>query len=208
MVRPDKAIESVVTALKQSDRLPEATTYSIYEIDSDGGQANLRPPIVEITTTDVIRSSPHNTELQRYVTDDNGNEIGRLYRSEFEMPIQIDVWTAEGGEYDPHEIGESVRYALYQYDDQQRGNTLPDPDDPTTTANDIVHFTLGDGGVRNDLSMTPALRRWRHSAELWFYEEVNTAVEYGAEPYVANVVTPNGDDVQGNGPVIEFNATT
>jgi len=193
MARPDTVLDGVVTALKESDRLPDSTTYSIYELDSDGGQANLRPPVVEVTTTDVVRSSAHNTDFVEYATDTQGNEIGRIFRSKFEMPFQIDVWTAEGGQYDPHEIGEEVRYALYQYDDQQRGDPLPDPSDPSTKLDEVVKFMMSDGGVRNDLSMTPALRRWRQTGEVWFYETVNTAVEYGADPYVARVLSGNGD---------------
>lgn len=207
MVRPDTALESVVTALKESNRLPDATSYSIYEVDSDGGQSNLRPPIVEITTNDVVRSDPHNTDLVGMATDDAGNEIGRIYESNFEMPIQIDVWTAEGGQYDMHEIGEAVRYALYQYDDRQRGKPLPDPDDPTRSLADIERFTISDGGIRNDLSMTPALRRWRQTGDVWFHERVNTAAEYGPEPYVANVITPKDGEFYGDGVVIEFDAT-
>lgn len=192
MVRPDTALNAIATALKESGRLPEATTYSVYEIDSDGSQANLRPPIVEITTNDVVRSNSHNTDLVDYATDDNGNDIGRIYEARFEMPVQIDVWTAEQGEYDPYEIGQAVRYALYQYDTQQRGDPLPDPTDPTQTVPEVSRFMMGDGGVRNDLSMTPALRRWRQSAEMWFHETVNTAEEYGADDHIAQVVTGDG----------------
>jgi hypothetical protein len=206
MVRPDTALEGVVTALKESGRLPSATTYSVYEIDQDGGQSNLRPPIVEVTTRTVVRSAPHNTDQIGFATDDNGNQIGRIYRSKFEMPVEIDVWTAEGGDYDPHEIGEAVRYALYQYDDQQRGDPLPDPDDPSTSLSEIEKFTMGDGGVRNDLSMTPALRRWRQTGEVWFHETVNTAEEYGSENFVVNVVTPSEDDITTDGDTIEFNS--
>lgn len=208
MVRPDTTLESVVTALRESERLPDATTYSIYEVDSDGGQSNLRPPIVEITTVDVVRSNAHNTQQIGFATDNAGNHIGRIYEAEFEMPVEIDVWTAEGGQYDPHEIGESVRYALYQYDAQQRGDPLPDPDDPSTALDGVVRFTMNDGGVRNDLSMTPALRRWRQTGEVWFTETVNTAEEYGAEDYVANVVTPSGDDATGDGETIEFTTSS
>lgn len=200
-------MDGVKTAIEQSGRLPDATTYSIYEIDSDGGQSNLRPPIVEITTTDVIKSDPHNTDLIGYATDDQGNDIGRIYQADFEMPIQIDVWTAEGGQYDPHELGEAVRYALYQYDDQQRGDPLPDPSDPSTNLSDVEKFMMGDGGVRNDLSMTPALRRWRQTGEVWFHETVNTAEEYGAQDYVANVISPSDGNFDADGVLIEFDAT-
>lgn len=193
MVRPDTALQSIVTALKQSDRLPDATSYSIYEIDSQGGQSNLRPPIVEVTTADVTRSRPHNTELVGHSTDSNGNQIGYIYRSLFEMPFQIDVWTAEGGDHDPYEIGEQVRIALYRYDDMQYGKPLPDPDDPTTALSEVERLQVGDGAVRNDLTMTPALRRWRQTGEMWFHETIDTAAEYGSEDYVARVISGDGD---------------
>lgn len=221
MVRPDTALDGVVTALKESNRLPDATTYSIYEVDSDGGQANLRPPIVEVTTNDVMRSDSHNTDLVGMETDNAGNEIGYIFNAQFEMPFQIDVWTAEGGDYDPHELGEAVRYALYQYDDQQRGLPLPDPNDPSTNLSEVEKFTMGDGGIRNDLSMTPALRRWRQTGDIWFHETVNTAEEYGASDYVYRVISGDGDVIASkdtseltemdsahvDGATIEFDAT-
>lgn len=221
MVRPDTALKSVATALKQSDRLPDATTYSIYELDSDGGQSNVRPPIVEITTTDVVRSDPHNTNLVGYETDDKGRQIGYIYEARFDMPFSIDLWTAEGGQYDPHELGEAVRYALYKYDAHHVGDPLPNPDNPDQRQPEIRRFTVGDGGVRNDLSMTPALRRWRQTGELWFHETINTAEEYGAHDYVAHVVSGDGDVIASEDPsnveatsyahtdneMIEFDAT-
>lgn len=221
MVRPDTTLKSIVTAIKESGRLPNATTYSIYEIDSDGGQANLRPPIVEVTTQDVIRSSPHNTDQVGFETDDNGNEIGYIFQTKFEMPFSIDVWTAEGGPHDPHEIGEQVRYALYEYDDFQYGQPLPDPDNPSVPLDEIEKFMIGDGGVRNDLSMTPALRRWRQTGEVWFHETVNTAAEYGPEDYIVRVLSGDGDVIASqdsseitemntahvDGATIEFDAT-
>lgn len=207
MVRPDTVLESIKTAIEQSDRLPTATTYSIYQIDTDGGQSNLRPPIVELTINDTIRSAPHNTDLVGTATDSAGNHIGRIYQGEFEMPFQIDVWTAEGGDYDPYELGSAVRYALYQYDDTQRGDSLPDPDNPSISIDEVEKFSIGDGGVRNDLSMTPALRRWRQTGEVWFHETINTAEEYGPSPFITDVVTPTSEDMYGDGLTIEFDAT-
>lgn len=199
MVRPDTVLNGVKEAIKISDRLPRSTTYSIYEVDQDGNQANLKPPIVELTTTDVPRSSVHNTDLVDYATDEQGNEIGRIYNAKFEMPFQIDVWCAEGHTHDPYDLGSRVRRALYQYDDQQRGDPLPDPDDSSVPLDGVEKFMLNDGGVRNDLSMTPALRRWRQQGEVWFHETVNTAAEYGAEPYVATVLTPSASDAEVDG---------
>jgi hypothetical protein len=140
-------------------------------------------------------------------TDDNGNEIGRIYEARFEMPVQFDVWTRGGDQYDPNDIAESVRFALYRYDNQQRGDPLPDPESPTQPLSGITRFTLSDTSPQNDLSMTPALRRWRQTGEVWFTERVNTAVEYGPQPYVANVVAPSDGNMASDGTYIEFDAT-
>ena len=193
MARPDTVLNSIVTALKESERLPHATTYSIYEIDTDGGQSNLRPPIVEVTTQNVLRAQPHNTEQIGFAKDDDGNFVGRIYKATFEAPLEIDIWTAEGDSHDQHELAESVRYALYQYDTNQRADPLPDPSDPSQALDDVSRFVLDDGSMRNDLSMTPALRRWRLTGDVWFNETVNTAEEYGEEPYVATVDSPDED---------------
>lgn len=195
MVRPDTALKGVVTALKESERLPGATTYSIYEIDQDGAQANLRPPIVELTINDTIDYDEHNTDLIGFETDEDGNDIGYIYESRFEMNFQLDVWTAEGGDYDPYEIGESVRYALYRYDDDHVGEPIPDPNDPSQRLDDIVRFDIGDGGVRNDLSMTPALRRWRQTGYIWYHEIINTAEEYGPMDPAFQINYPDEDSL-------------
>lgn len=174
MARPDTICKSIKTALKESGRLPDATSYSTYELDTEGGQSNVRPPVVEITVISSARSRPHNTDLSGYVTDDDGNRIGKIFNALFEMTVQIDVWTAEGDKFDPYDIGQSIRTALYQYDDHMVGDCLPDPDDPTTDLERIDRFSVNEGSVENDLSMTPALRRWRQTAEIWFSEQVRT----------------------------------
>lgn len=207
MVRPDTILRSLEEAIDSSDRLPHSTSYATFGLDPDGGQANVRPPIVEITTIDVIRNRPHNTDFVGYETDASGNRIGYIYWSLFEMPVQIDIWTAEGDNYDPDQIGRNCRTALYRYDDTQYGAQLPDPN----SSGDLVEvdrFVLDDGGPQDDLSMTPALRRYRQTAEVWFHEEVNTAEEYGAEDYIVNVVAPgDGDMTSGTDVEIIFDAT-
>jgi hypothetical protein len=205
MPRPDTVLKSVKTAIKESDRLPDATSYSTFELDTDGGQSNVRPPVVEITIVDTIRSRPHNTDFVEYIEDDNGNHIGRIYDAKFEMPIQIDVWTAEGDKYDPYEIGEEVRRALYRHDSYMAGDPLPDPSDPSQLLGGIDRFTVDDGRVANDLSMTPALRRWRQTGEVWFRETVEVTAD---NDYVKTVESPKpGTSEAGNEIEIVFDVT-
>lgn len=208
MVKPHTVVESVKTAVKQSGRLPDSTSYATFELDEDGGQANVRPPAIEITMPTTVRSTPNNTDFYKYATDDNGNHIGYIYRARFEMTVELDVWTAEGDGFDPDTIGREVRNALYEYDSRQLGRELPDPSAPSNKLSSISHLEVGDGEVRNDLSMTPALRRWRQTLTVNFYEEVNTADEYGSENYVTNVITPkSGDMKSGSSVEIIYDAT-
>lgn len=206
MPRPHTVLRSIKTAIDESDRLPEATSYSTYEIDADSGQANVRPPVVEITGPDAVRAQRNHTDFYDYATDNAGNHIGRIYKATFEMDVEIDVWTAEGDRFDPDEIGHEIRRALYRYDARQRSDPLPDPDDPSHDLDGVTHFWIDDGGVRNDLTMTPALRRWRTTADVWFQETINTADEYGASDYIKTVETP--DDAESpDGALIVLDAT-
>lgn len=208
MVRPNKVLESIKTALKQSDRLPSATSYATFDLDTAGGQSNVRPPVIEITTVDVIRNKPYNTDFAGFATDDNGNQIGYIYHSLFEMPVQIDVWTAEGDNFDPDRLGRAVRNALYRYDDYKVGESLPDPDDPSKAVDEVGRFSVEDGSVEDDLTMTPALRRYRQNVEVRFHETVNTADEYGAEDYITTVDAPSSADMtDGSEVTILYDAT-
>lgn len=208
MVRPQTVRRSVKEAIKSSDRLPNETTYATFELDQTGGQSNVRPPAVEIQTIDAIRVRPHNSDLHAMATDANGNEIGYIFRAQFEMELEIDVWTREGAGYDPDEIGHELRFALYEYDNTQLANPLPDPDNPSETLSDVSHFFLNEGAVADDLTMTPALRRWRQTADVWFYEEIDTSQEYGEQDFIADVTTPEDGDMVGGSVVdVLFDAT-
>jgi hypothetical protein len=218
MIGPYDVLESIKTALTESGRLPESTSYATFELDTDGGQSNVRPPVIEITTVETIRNNPHNTNLTGYATNDQGESIGRIYEARFEMPVQIDVWTAEGGQFDPHDLGTDVRAVLYRYDETQFGRVdhtdipydirLPDPANPDEPLDAIDRFEVGDGTVANDLTMTPALRRWRQSATVWFHETINTAEQYGEETPVRTVNSPADGDMTGGTDVdIVYDAT-
>lgn len=209
MTRPDEVLASVNTALKESGRLPSSTTYSEFELDSSGGQSNVRPPVVETTIIDTVRSQPTNTDFAGFAEDEQGNQVGYIFDATFEMTMQIDVWTAEGDDHDMHRIGENVRRALYRYDDHRYNDPLPDPSDPSSPLPNVDYFSVDDGRVANDLTMTPALRRWRQEAVCWFAETVDTSEEYGEEDVILDVIYPeDGDFVAGTDNVeIVFDAT-
>lgn len=207
MTDPSTILDSIRYALENSGRLPRRTSYATFEVDAEGGQSNVRLPLVEITAPDVVRNNPNHTDFKWHATDSNGNQIGYVYHARFEMDVEIDVWTVEGDGFDPQELGESVRRTLYQYDSKQLGNWLPTPDG-SGELRDVRHFSLSDGGVRPDLAMTPALRRWRQTGEVWFREVVDTSEEYGSEDYITTVNGPaDGDMTAGSEVEIIFDAT-
>lgn len=203
MAFPDTILRSIKEAIKSSGRLPESTSYAVFELDQDGGQANVRPPIVEITTVDRLRSSSMNTDFVGHSEDSSGNHIGRIYRALFQMPVQINVITAEGDGHDPKEIGKDIRFALYRYEDRQEGDPLPDPDS-TGDIGDVNRFQLAEGGPNDDLGLTPALRGSQEQANVWFEEVIDTAEEYGKKDFVETVDVPTADGFVGGSGSVEI----
>lgn len=207
MVFPDTVLRSVKEAIKSSERLPSSTTYAVFELDFQGGQSNVRPPVVEITTVDTIRSTSMNTDFTGYATDSDDNHIGRIYRAGFEMPIEINVITAEGDGHDPSEIANEIRFALYQYEDRNEGTALPDPD-TSGTIDDVTRFQLDAEEPSNNLNMTHTLRGRQEAATVWFEEVIDTSQEYGAKDYVDTVNVPSaGEWVDGSSIDIIFDAS-
>lgn len=212
MARPDTVLDAIVEAIRTSGRpeIPSSTSYATFQLDTDGGQANVSPPVIEVTPIGAVRNDPHNTALVGHSTDDNGNKIGYIFEAPFDMEFQLDVWTAEGDGHDPDDIGRGVRFALYEYDGTFDAGpypkTLPDPDGGVV--DDIGHLSIDEGSPEPDLTMTPALRRWRTLGSCRFVERVDTAQEYGAEDYVTTVTSPGDGDLSGGTDVdIVFDAT-
>jgi len=192
MSYPTEVLRSIKTALVESQQLPASTTIVTTEIDDEGAQSALRPPAVEITPQQMERYTSHNTNFKRYIRDENGNEIGLLFRTTFELPVQIDALVAEGDGFDERALGEQIRQVLYQYDGRMLNEPLPDPDDPTQAADKIRRFDLGSGNQVNDLTMTPALRQWRTTGTVVFTEEVDTTDLSGSASFITEVRSGDG----------------
>ena len=184
MVEAQIILESVATALHDSGRLPDATTYATLEIDAEGAQANIEPPVVEITMQDLDRDTRSNTEFVGYETDANGNRIGRRYESWFQLRAQLDCLSADGSSYDARDMGQQLREALRRYDTHQLGRPLPDPENPSNGLRSVRTVEVGEETRANDLSMTPALRRTRTMLECWFKDEYSSVDYEGPADYI------------------------
>lgn len=192
MARPDELVSAVLRALDNSSRLPDDLSYLDEEPDTTGSDANVKLPVCSIQTIGGIRLDPFNTDQVDVLTDKDGNAVGRIYHSEYRLDLQLDVWVAEGSSHDADTLGNKVRSVLYNYDSAGPSGFLKDNQGQNIT--DVWRFRVGDGERRDDLTMTPSLRRWRQELALWSYEEFSTT-----EDYIAAVDYPQEGDFVGNG---------
>lgn len=184
MATPTEILELVRDALKASGNLPSSTTYIVQEHDGDGVEGNVRLPVVQVTPVTNVSLNEFNTDLAGYVTDDAGNQVGRIYHAEYQMTVQIDVITVDGRtseDEDIRNLSTALRDALYSYDSAGPSRQL---------AESIWKFTLADGERVDDTATTPTMRRWRQDVDLWTHEEFDTT-----EDYISAVNLPPEDEI-------------
>lgn len=197
MVSPRDAMETVARAVAQSGKLPAEMSLLLQEADASADDADVDLPLLEVTPVEVDNVVVSNTDLVGYVTDDDGNRTGRIYFSEYEMTVSLDIWTTKDDGYDPDDLGEKLRASLYPY--SSYGPQQPFLDDEQNPIDQITYFRLDTGERTDDLIQTPTVRRWSQEVELWGCEEFRTD-----EDYIANVTYPaSGDlnDSDGDGTV-------
>jgi hypothetical protein len=173
-MRPQEVIEAVVDAVKSSGRLPDRTNYVGYEPNID--TESIKLPLLEVVTVTSARIAEHNTDEVGTITDDEGNEVGRVFDALYQLTIEVNVWTAQGSKHDPNVLGDSVYTALYDYDSAGPSKELAD---------DVWRVRLGDGGPDEDFTTSPTLRRWSQEVDIWAYETFTTD-----EDYIVDVSVP------------------
>lgn len=181
-------METVAKAIANSGQLPSDMSLLLQEADTRADDADVDLPLLEIQPVTVDNIVLHNTDLVGYVTDDDGNRTGRIYYSEYEMTISLDLWTTKDDGYDPDDLGERLREALYPY--SSYGPQQPFLDDEQNPIDQITYFRLDSGERTDDLIQTPTVRRWSQEVELWGCEEFRTD-----EDYITNVTYPSSGDL-------------
>lgn len=167
MARPDEIIDALIYQLEASDVVSSDVTYLNEEVDSTGKNADVFLPVIEIQEADVTWLSEFNTDrVDIEFTDDFAEEV---YRAEYELILQLDVWVADTSKWSPDEIGEDARRVLYQYESAGLSKTLVDREGNLLP--EIWKFSLTDAGRPDDLSGTFSVRKWRQEIEIWAYEE-------------------------------------
>jgi len=163
MVRPDELVEGTLYTLQQSDKLPDGTSFIDHEPDINSESIKL--PLVEVSMGSMLDISDVNTDLVGYSTDDDGNQIGRIYQSLYTQELQVSVWTAHGSKYDVGELSNVVRQELYKH-------TTAGPDIPIRHPSDdrqldeVWRFWLTEASRTDDLATSPSLRRWQEIIQI------------------------------------------
>lgn len=189
MVAPKDAMNAIAKAIADSGELPSSMGLLLQEADASLEDANTDVPLLEIQPVTVDHVAISNTDFVGFVTDEYGNHAGRVYSSEYEMVVQIDIWTIEQDGHDVDELGQSLRRSLYPYSDYGPGEDFVTPDgDPIE---DIHYFKILSGERTDDLVTSPTVRKWSHEVELWGQEQFVTS-----EDYIMDVDYPSADELE------------
>lgn len=180
-------METVAAAVAESGKLPSDMSLLLHEADTSSEDADVDLPLLEMQPVEVENVIVDNTDLIGWTTDANGNRTGRIYASDYEMRMTLDIWTSADDGFDPDDLGERLREALYPYSSYGPQQPFLDGDD--APIEDITYFRLGTGERIDDLLQTPTVRRWSQEVELWGYEEFRTEADY-----IATVDYPSAGD--------------
>lgn len=188
MVSPKESLQAVALAIARSGELPSEMSVLLEEADETSENADVDLPLLEIEIMDVDNVVVSNTDFVGYVTDGSGNHTGRVYESEYELSLDLNLWTTTDDGYDPDDLGERLRKALYPH--SSYGPQKSFRDEEGAAIDQITYFTLGNGDRVDDLLMSPTVRRWNQEVELWASEEFRTD-----EDYITDVIFPSDGDL-------------
>lgn len=171
MVRPKELVEAVLFTLQQSDDLPEEANFVGYEPDIDSESIKL--PLVEVSMGTQLEVNESNTDFVGFRTDDNGNDIGRIYETLYTQELTVAVWTAQGSKYSPRDMGDTVRDELYAHETAGPDQPLRHPEDGRRL-DEVWRFWITEGAHTDDLGTSPTLRRWEETIQISASEQYVT----------------------------------
>jgi len=177
--------------------------YIAQEASIEGEDAHVSLPLVETTAVSTVRATRHNTDFVNYVTDGDGNHVGRIFDATFEMTFQIAVWTVRGTDNDPEGLMSQIRETLRVHEDV--GPREPFLDGSGDVVDAVEHFQLIDSEPSNDFGYSPNLHQVLQEAEIWWRDRIETI-----EPVIEVVETPEDGDMSGGSTAsvaIEYTST-
>ena len=189
-MNPREILEVVNSTIQDSGKLSLSDEqYIAKEASVDGEDANIDLPLVETTPVSNVRATRHNTDFVDYVTDADGNRIGKIFDATFEMTFQLSVWTARGSSNDSESLMSTVRGVLRRHEDIGPGEPFLDETGDTVDA--IEFFELIDSEPDNDFDYSPNIYQTLQEAEIWFTSRIKTT-----DPVIEVVDTPDSGDMQ------------
>lgn len=193
MTTPKEALHAVARAISDSGKLPSDMGVVLREADETSDDADVDMPLLEIQIESSDYVVTNNTDRVGYVTDGNGNKVGRIFDAEYELTLRLDLWTIEDTPYNADELGAALRDALYPY--SSYGPDKPFVDHDGNQIDKIGRFVINEGSRDDEFIRTPTVRRWTQTVELWACETFTTD-----EDTVLDVDTPlHFEDEDGDG---------
>jgi len=189
MAKPQELLHSIYLSIEESvgSDLPQELDTVFHTADQRGSDSDKNLPLLEFNILSTDRIANSNTDFVGFVKDDEGNEVGRIYDMLYSMQIQIELWTAQGSEYDPNYLGSAIRESLYPHDSKAYGK--PFVDTQGNPLSSVWKFKLLTGGRNDDIMTTPTARKWEQNVRIWSYERFDTT-----EDYITNVDYPSAGD--------------
>ena len=187
MVRVQDIIDAFLYAFQTSNRVPDDLTYVGYMPDINTEAIKL--PILHIEIISRTEIGALNTDFVEYYTDENGNDIGKIFESMFDVTLEISVWTAQGSRNDPREIGNYIRDEIYTYTKKGPQKQLVSP--AGEVLDEVWHVRLDEATHTDDMGTSPILRRWQQNVYVRASEQFIQNVE---KPHIKSVVVANSAD--------------
>lgn len=168
---PEDVLQAIVRALEASDEFTGGD-YITHEFDPEGTDNRLQQPIVSFNIPSNPRTTEWDSDLAGYLTDDTGQQQGRIFRPTWEMQIDVAITLAAGNDaLDASVLGGQFQQALLPHDSALFSNPFPDGDGGVVE--EIEDFTVGNGQRMDDLA-GPGLRRWQQELAVTWYHEITT----------------------------------
>lgn len=174
----DDVLDAVIEALRQSTAF-DAGSFRKDEIDLDDTQARVEQPFVEVKVVSDQRVDTFDTDRTAFVTDADGDQVGRVFEQTRDLSIEIHVVFAAGNDaFDSFELGADLADALAPFDDAIDAGvreTLPDPEGGTV--DDVESFRVLDGTPDADLGGVGVRRHRRELRVEYTRETLRTSGE-------------------------------
>lgn len=191
MVRIDTILESLVVACRQSNRLPNAVTYSTIVLDGEGDHSDVSPPIIEFSVDGIERDQSRNTERVGMVYADNGDEEAYIYESWFTATIDAEIFTVASTDFTHRDLETALQTSLYAYDAHGLDHSLPDPVNTTDELEDVSWLVYQATNPDHNFDFNPTARTRQTTLEVGFNHEF-LSTDF-TEHDIVEAVVPNAD---------------